>query len=251
MKCETSAQVCTARKAFTLIELLIVISIIALLAALLFPVFARVRENARRASCASNLKQIGLCFLQYAQDYDERLPASSRSAGSTYVFPNGSTPADPSQYHAIWMHLAHPYAKNVQIFNCPSARTTTYLGGFYWQDPDATGSAIISDYRAHYGYNDSVGGAGGQAGVNARRLAAISQPVITPMVVDTDYYVSNPNNVLADNSNPPLGRHLETCNIAFVDGHVKAFKAQQWITYTGHYTDPGDPIWVKWDPQWQ
>jgi prepilin-type N-terminal cleavage/methylation domain-containing protein len=73
------------RRAFTLIELLVVIAIIALLAAILFPVFARARENARRASCQSNMKQIGLGILQYAQDNDERLPG--RPAFSEYRQP--------------------------------------------------------------------------------------------------------------------------------------------------------------------
>src|SRR5687768_5924591 len=63
-----------ALKGFTLIELLVVIAIIAILAAILFPVFARARENARRSSCQSNLKQIGLGFAQYTQDYDEKMP---------------------------------------------------------------------------------------------------------------------------------------------------------------------------------
>src|SRR5687767_10691477 len=66
----------TRKTAFTLIELLVVIAIIALLAAILFPVFARARENARRAGCQSNLKQIGLGIMQYSQDYDELMPSS-------------------------------------------------------------------------------------------------------------------------------------------------------------------------------
>ncbi len=84
------------QKAFTLIELLVVIAIIALIEAILFPVFGRVRENARRASCQSNMKQIGLGFIQYTQDYDERLPA---------------------QY---WIAGLQPYIKSEQVWRCPN-----------------------------------------------------------------------------------------------------------------------------------
>ncbi|BCM89911.1 hypothetical protein IAD21_01761 [Abditibacteriota bacterium] len=103
------------RPAFTLVELLVVITIIAILAAILFPVFARARENARRASCQSNLKQIGLGLIQYAQDYDEYLPfpmvgANARSGGNDVY----------SGY--VWQDEIFPYVKSEQIFNCPSAR---------------------------------------------------------------------------------------------------------------------------------
>lgn len=82
------------RRGFTLIELLVVIAIIALLAAILFPVFARARENARRASCQSNLKQIGLSVVQYTQDYDETFPLQARkpnNAGAQSVFAGGGS----------------------------------------------------------------------------------------------------------------------------------------------------------------
>src|SRR6476646_9032401 len=96
-----------SKSAFTLIELLVVIAIIAILAAILFPVFGRARENARRSSCQSNLKQIGLGILQYAQDYDETMVPTQASNGTN----NGSAP---------WGSLVQPYVKSVQVFRCPS-----------------------------------------------------------------------------------------------------------------------------------
>ena len=98
---------------FTLIELLVVIAIIALLASILFPVFARARENARRATCQSNMKQIGLALTQYAQDYDERLPGSIRDA-------NGASSLFLLNTYVIWDDLIYPYCKSTQIFVCPS-----------------------------------------------------------------------------------------------------------------------------------
>jgi prepilin-type N-terminal cleavage/methylation domain-containing protein len=110
------------RKGFTLIELLVVIAIIAILAAILFPVFARARENARRASCQSNLKQIGLGLMQYTQDYDELLP---RSRMSGIALPaNGALAAVPSQNDVPWHFVIQPYVKSFQLFKCPSNTST-------------------------------------------------------------------------------------------------------------------------------
>src|SRR4051794_32549832 len=107
---------CRDRKfGFTLIELLIVIAIIALLAAMLFPVFSRVRENARRSACASNLKQIGLAITQYCQDYDETLPRFSL-ADTSYLGFAGYDGADGPR----WADEIFPYIKSTQVFNCPS-----------------------------------------------------------------------------------------------------------------------------------
>jgi len=113
------------RKAFTLIELLVVIAIIAILAAILFPVFARARENARRASCQSNLKQIGLGFAQYVQDYDERMPQTyQHTAGGASAPSAGRTQArDRFGYSSpitSWIDAIYPYTKSSEIFTCPS-----------------------------------------------------------------------------------------------------------------------------------
>ena len=121
---------------FTLIELLVVIAIIALLAAILFPAFARARENARRASCSSNLKQLGLGFLQYLQDYDERYPPGILTDGpaigpttsnSTCIpyFQNGNYYYDTG---AAWGGQVFPYVKSSQIYTCPDDPTKPAAG---------------------------------------------------------------------------------------------------------------------------
>ena len=104
----------THKSGFTLIELLVVIAVIAILAAILFPVFARARENARRASCQSNLKQIGLGFLQYAQDYDECMPYRTNGAGDGMIG---------------WPVAIMPYVKSVQVFKCASDPTKPVTAG--------------------------------------------------------------------------------------------------------------------------
>lgn len=104
----------TVRKGFTLIELLVVIAIISILAAILFPVFGRARENARRSSCQSNLKQIALGFIQYYQDYDERFPMSKGTGDGANHWAHGSL---------------QPYLKSKQVLRCPSDTSTEFPGG--------------------------------------------------------------------------------------------------------------------------
>ncbi|MCX7598723.1 MAG: DUF1559 domain-containing protein, partial [Armatimonadetes bacterium] len=112
------------RKGFTLIELLVVIAIIAILAAILFPVFARAREKARQTSCLSNIKQITLAALMYIQDYDERWTASRLSTTNPPA-PGGpyATPYCGTIYW--WWDMVKPYVKNDQIIICPSATAHT------------------------------------------------------------------------------------------------------------------------------
>ena len=100
------------KRAFTLIEVLIVLFVIGVLAALLFPTFERARSNARRSSCQSNLKQIGLGFMQYNRDYDEMFPLA-------YADSDGSGAYNPN-FDAGWMQILQPYIKSTTIFQCPS-----------------------------------------------------------------------------------------------------------------------------------
>lgn len=147
------------RRGFTLIELLVVIAVIALLAAILFPVFARARENARRTACQSNLKQIGLGLLQYTQDYDETYPLDvfGSSAGATATnYDERGLPTD-SVNTWRWMDAIFPYVKNEQIFNCPTiARITPkYKYG-------STSGWNLGSYAANYGVRDyKLGTCGG------------------------------------------------------------------------------------------
>jgi prepilin-type N-terminal cleavage/methylation domain-containing protein len=119
-----------ARRGFTLIELLVVIAIIAILAAILFPVFARAREQARKTTCLSNLKEIGLASLMYVQDYDETFPwlmqdgrTNDNSTGLSKNLPFGppNWSVDINKKRGLFMeYVFQPYIKNLQLFNCPT-----------------------------------------------------------------------------------------------------------------------------------
>lgn len=243
-RCSTNLETCSrTRRGFTLIELLVVIAIIALLAAILFPVFARARENARRASCQSNLKQIGLGVMQYIQDYDERYPASFFITGDTGPGTAASRSTAPfsSQRVSTWMALIYPYVKSSQIFQCPS-QTVTKIDGFA-VDP-GLGYMVTSRCDGTVGNGDGVFWASTTAGCTPLNAAAIVNASETVMMWDAgntsqsmDWYSVNPPTmwpqrfVRPDYWNP---RHLEGMNWLWTDGHVKwnkiaSFKAE-------HYT---------------
>jgi prepilin-type N-terminal cleavage/methylation domain-containing protein len=167
---------------FTLIELLVVIAIIAILAAILFPVFARVREKARQSSCGSNLRQVQLAIAQYTQDYDERHPA-------TWFGPQWD--AYPGYYQ--WEEAVLPYVKNDQLFVCPSASAIRYV-------PDTTPNQVDTPSYPDPDYPFPRGGYAGNVaywstlcttGIVAnhpfgfRSLGAIADPAGTFMVWDS------------------------------------------------------------------
>lgn len=189
---------------FTLIELLVVIAIIALLAAILFPVFARARENARKSSCANNLKQIGIGIAQYTQDFDESFPIQT------------SNSAAPAQ-GATFVTLLQPYVKNSQIFICPSASrkvatssmsdSTDYL----WQAPKPPWNASS---QGSYGVNNNVVLSVGPAFT----LSDIAHPTITALAFDCAWYSGS--NVL-DGNVQGAQRHFDGINYVFLDTHVK------------------------------
>lgn len=216
------------RRGFTLIELLVVIAIIAILAAILFPVFARAREKARQASCQSNLKQIALGFLMYVNDADEKLPVW---APWCWGYAGRGRP---------WWAQIEPYIKNKQIFACPSATVAGNIRG-------ACGTCLPYGFEVpalNYGYNEYMSHGGAPCCVpdaRAAKLVTWDKPVQTYLVGDSKcsltwgddsegylFRVAYPRwggcvacqgNVPADKG--AYAQHNGGSNIAFLDGHVK------------------------------
>ncbi len=227
------------RKAFTLIELLVVIAIIAILAAILFPVFARARENARRSSCTSNMKQMGLALLQYTQDYDERYPmARSDGPGSPIYVP--------------WQRLVQPYVKSDQLFKCPSNTnngTLAYTG----TPPFTNGVGVKDNIAVSYVCNGSGSGSATsytdfsstgarpmnymqglatyrRGGAALAEFEAVSQTILVAENTGADigpgvWAVADINSGSTDFTN-----HLGTTNFLFADGHVKSLRPSQTIS---------------------
>lgn len=218
------------RNGFTLIELLIVIAIIALLAAILFPVFARARENARRASCQSNLKQIGLGLMQYTQDYDDVLIAD-------WFGPQPFDQTDPigtvnGRYK--WTDAMEPYIKSEQIFKCPSA-TGKPANPYVHYSRLTASTDNYGSYVINHGYGANVTDrtppvSHPDPGISqVLKMSSVGSSSTTAWVMDGDgWFTANvdtattPHSLLFTSS-----RHLETLNVLYMDGHVKAMKPER------------------------
>ncbi len=206
------------RKGFTLIELLVVIAIIAILAAILFPVFARAREKARQTSCLSNLKQIALASRMYGQDYDETVtPCQVGGSGRPYyMFPE----------------LLTPYIKNTQVFICPSRSGQGWIGNGNGSGPPfacVKAGAIATNYSPNYcisaGYATTVKEAQLIRPAESIEYADGLCPNAQPTLLTTTCYGVDAQ------------RHNGGANCSFYDGHAKWYNSSSIL--------PGNRLWAN------
>jgi prepilin-type N-terminal cleavage/methylation domain-containing protein/prepilin-type processing-associated H-X9-DG protein len=249
------------KRAFTLIELLVVIAIIAILAAILFPVFAQAREKARQTSCLSNVKQIGTAMMMYVQDYDEVWPRSDVCYAGVGVIPGApatsatgctASPFGQRLNHFKWWAWLFPYTKNVQIFRCPSKTPTVTrwnngaeLDNAYALNLSVTGTTVGFNPAATPFINAPF--QGGSLAGNARpadqalviELFRSTMPVVIqtagsvawPHVQRERWNVLLSTGVPADNVRPQdTAPHNEGMNIMYCDGHAKWMRASNFLS---------------------
>ncbi len=226
------------RRGFTLIELLVVIAIIAILAAILFPVFAQAREKARAISCLSNEDQLGIATMMYTQDYDETYFEQDWPGGCPDT-QTGYWTDQPGQTQQDWATLLYPYTKSAGVFVCPDYNGSIYtasLALFACGDPT---KKLIVPY-VNYGINEAV--IGGQA----TSMAQLQEPASIGLITDNSYVFGGPGVCLQQpgesnyylywidaytfggapinwyNGDP---RHSGGSNFVFADGHAKWARA--------------------------
>ena len=245
------------RKGFTLIELLVVIAIIAILAAILFPVFAQARAKARQISCISNMNQIGKSTMMYVQDYDETFyphrfncggvtcAAYQSGAGLTAdaAVLNGSDPVSLQKYY--WVYILQPYVKNYQVFKCPSA-TSAFIPGQAQAGPDFNApGAKGNGYGGQnsYGHNDAwMSPAGAFADPNGQPavvgLAAVPRVASTILLTDASYY-----GVCPDVTNESGYTQLANCSTGTDCSVEKTYMDKQGTQYASYWKNIGGANW--------
>jgi len=212
----------TGRKGFTLIELLVVIAIIAILAAILFPVFARAKAKAQQTSCLSNVKQLMLAFKMYVSDHNDKWPLWIR----------GGIPGVGTH---LWYQDLVRYTANQDIFNCPSSNNPTW-DGWVW---GPTFSGCEEWYHGDYGYTAQLGGdtvdtnwaPGGVLMYHGVPESKIEFPVEVPALMDTNYSPMAAAWVMYAGDIFSLGeRHNGGGNIGYCDGHAHWMGIEEWVT---------------------
>ena len=199
--------------AFTLIELLVVIAIVGILAAILFPVFASVRENARRISCLSNEKQLALGFTQYTQDFDETLPSQTcgpsgiNQAGWVFYSVFGNTGVPPM--YDVTRGGIYPYVKSRPVYLCPD---------------DSPGQTAGNSYAANACLAADACTTGLGLGKSLAQIDAPSQTMLLNEEIDsTGPGTASDDGYFKLGANTFQNRHRGGCNVAFVDGHAKYY----------------------------
>ena len=209
------------RRGFTLIELLVVIAIIAILAAILFPVFAKAREKARQTSCLSNLRQLGTAVLAYAQDYDERMPLSVGYQTPAVVL------AGP-EWPNYWWEQVMPYMKNEQILACPSSGVKSVNSG----------GASDTRHTVNYAYNIKASG---------QSLGTCTAPSETGINLDgPNNYWRLYNPTIPENAYLWATKiHNDGFNVNYADGHAK------WVNGAPFSAVASGPIAGTLRSEWQ
>ncbi len=230
------------RTGFTLIELLVVIAIIAILAAILFPVFAKARDQARRTSCLSNIKQLGLGILMYVQDYDETFMTTQNGLGGDY--PGWDPYCGTWVGFRSWVRIIQPYVKNKQLCLCPSGPSNFMLGGTGVAD----GMATDFPEGNHFLFKHAIAASGDFLG-RAMKLSDYNVPSSIVLIHEYASYHNNQQAVMTM-IDPQLVQGLNL-NVCFMDGHAKYVPGGQFrqarLPASGHpYGNPPQNLDLNW-----